>query len=65
MDIGNIGFIIIVMLVYSGCTMYMLQLNSNYDDESSVVLPVFENFLVDSFLSQYMLVLGEFHTDGF
>ena len=64
-DIGSIGFIIFIILVYCGCAMYMLQQNSEYGEEDSVVLPTFENFLYDSFLNQYLLMLGEFHTDGF
>ena len=64
-DIGSIGFIIVVILVYCGCAMYMLQHNSAYGDENNVVLMIFENFLYDSFLNQYLLMLGEFHTDGF
>ena len=50
-DIGSIAFIIVVILVYSGCALYMLQQNSLFIDENSVIVPVFENFFFDSFLN--------------
>ena len=59
-DIGSIAFIIVVILVYSGCALYMLEQNSSFSDDSSVINPIFENFFIDSFLNQYLLMLGEF-----
>ena len=64
-DIGSIAFIIIVILVYIGCAMHMLQYNSSYGDENIVIDSVFGNFFFDSILNQYLLMLGEFQTDGF
>ena len=62
-DIGYIGLIIFVILVYTGCAMYMLQQNST--NSGDIIYPIFQNFLLDSFLNQYLLILGEFHIDGF
>ena len=45
--------------------MYMLQLNALMNEESIIVKPVFDQFIVDSTLNQYLLMLGEFNTDGF
>ena len=64
-EIIPIGFIIIVILLYSGCAMFMLQLNAAFGEENYIIHPVSENFLADSFLNQYLLMLGEFYTDGF
>ena len=50
-DIGSIAFIIVVILVYSGCALEMLQQNSSFSDDVSVINPIFENFFLDSFLN--------------
>ena len=63
-DIGYFVVIIGVMITYTGCATYMLQLNSKSSDDA-IIEPVFNNFLVDSVLSQYLLMLGEFSMDGF
>ena len=57
--------ILVVLLVYFGSAMYMLQLNALLNEERVIVTPVFQQFLIDSTLNQYMLMLGEFHMDGF
>ena len=40
-DIGSIGFIIIVILAYSGCALYMLEQNSTLGEENNIVNPLF------------------------
>ena len=64
-DIGYIGTIIVIILVYIGLAMYMLELNAEKGDDSAIIQPIFEQFLVDSIINQYLLMLGEFHMDGF
>ena len=64
-DILYIGFIIVIILVYIGLAMYMLELNAEKGDDSAIIQPIFEQFLVDSIINQYLLMLGEFHMDGF
>ena len=63
-DIGYIAFIIVIILIYIGSALYMLNLNADNEDEV-IVTPIFHNFLVDSVLNQYLLMLGEFNMDGF
>ena len=64
-DILYIGFIIVIILVYIGLAMYMLELNAEKSDDSAIIQPIFEQFLIDSIINQYLLMLGEFHMDGF
>ena len=64
-DIQFFVLIIMVMITYSGCATYMLQLNATQDHENVIIDPVFNNFLIDSVLSQYLLMLGEFSMGGF
>lgn len=64
-DIGYIGFIISIILIYVGVATYMLQLNADPGEDSAIVQSIFGNFLVDSIIGQYLLMLGEFHMDGF
>ena len=64
-DILYIGFIIVIILVYIGLAMYMLELNAEIGDDTAVIQPIFHQFLVDSIINQYLLMLGEFHMDGF
>ena len=64
-DIGYIGLIIAIILVYVGCSMYMLQLNSSISAENDIVSPIFNVFIFDSVLNQYLLMLGEFNMDAF
>ena len=42
----------------------MLQMNSATNDEICIIQLVSNLFFVDSVLNQYLLMLGEFHTDG-
>ena len=64
-DVKAFSIIILFLLVYFGSAMYMLQLNALLNEESIIVQPIFDQFLVDSTLNQYLLMLGEFHMDGF
>ena len=65
-DIGYIAVIIVIILVYIGSAMYMLQLNSDQSvEEAAIIRPIFDSFLVDSMVNQYLLMLGEFNLDGF
>ena len=64
-DIGYFLFIILILLVYVGNAMYMLHLNANFGEDNEIVQTVFENFIVDSTLNQFNLMIGEFHLDGF
>ena len=64
-DVKAFSVIMLVLLVYFGSAMYMLQLNALLNEESVIVQPIFNQSLVDSTLNQYMLMLGEFHMDGF
>ena len=64
-DIGYIGMIIIIIFVYIGSALYMLQLNVASTEDADIINPIFGMFLIDTFLNQYLLMLGEFNTDGF
>ena len=65
-DIGYIAVIIFIILVYIGSAMYMLQLNSDQsNEEAAIITPIFNSFVVDSMINQYLLMLGEFNLDGF
>ena len=64
-DIGYIGFIIAIILIYIGVATYMLQLNADPGDDGAIIQNIFGHFLVDSIINQYLLMLGEFHMDGF
>ena len=64
-DIGYIGLIIAIILIYIGCAMFMLQLNHSMNTESNIISPVFDVFIIDSALNQYLLMLGDFNMDGF
>ena len=64
-DIGYISLIIAIILVYIGCAMFMLQLNHSLNTESDIISPIFDTFIVDSALNQYLLMLGDFNMDGF
>ena len=43
----------------------MLQLNHSTSDKYDIISPVFGVYILDSALNQYLLMLGEFNTDGF
>ena len=64
-DIGYIAIIIVIILVYIGSAMYMLQLNVVGGEEAAIITPIFNSFVVDSMINQYLLMLGEFNLDGF
>ena len=64
-DIAYFGLILCVMILFIGSATYMLQLNADESEEASIIAPYFDNFIVDSILNQYLLILGEFHMDGF
>ena len=64
-DIGYISLIIAIILVYIGCAMFMLQLNHSLNTESDIISPIFDTFIVDSALNQYLLMLGDFNMDSF
>ena len=58
-DIGYIAVIIVIILVYIGSAMYMLQLNSDQSvADAAIITPIFNSFLVDSMINQYLLMLG-------
>ena len=51
-DIGYIAVIIVIILVYIGSAMYMLQLNSDQSvAEAAIIRPIFDSFLVDSMIN--------------
>jgi len=64
-DIRHFFLIIFIILGYIGSTMYMLQLNVRYGENSDIIQPIFNLSTIDSTLNQYMLMLGEFNMDGF
>ena len=64
-DVRSFGIIMLLFLIYSGAAMYMLQLNAELTEDGTIIQPVFEHFIVDSTLNQYLLMLGEFQIDGF
>ena len=64
-DIAYFGLILTVMIIFIGSATYMLQLNAEDGEESSIVAPIFESFIIDSILNIYLLILGEFHMGGF
>ena len=65
-DIVYFLFIILLLLIYIGNAMYMLQLNSDPAiEKSDIIIPVFGNSLIDSTLNQFNLMIGDYNTDGF
>ena len=65
LDMKYFLLILAVMVIYFGSTMYMLQLNVITSDGTDIVEQRFDNFMLDSVLNQYLLMLGEFNLDGF
>ena len=61
-DIRYFTMMLIVFLIYFGCAAYMLQLSITDQD---IIEPVFDIFIVDAVITQYLLMLGEFNMDGF
>ena len=55
----------IFYMTFMGCTFYMLQLNSVFDKENSIIPKITGVSLVDTFLNQYLLILGEYHLEGY
>ena len=45
--------------------MFMLQLNHSTSDKYDIISPVFDVYIIDSALNQYLLMLGEFNMEGF
>ena len=64
-DIGYFLFIMLIMLIYIGNAMYMLEMSADFGEENNIIEPVFGIFMVDSLLNQFKLMVGEFHIDGF
>ena len=65
-DIVYFLLVLLLLLVYVGLAMYMLQLNADQEVEGSdIIIPVFGNFLIDSTLNQFNLMIGEYNTEGF
>ena len=50
-DIGYIGLIIFIILVYIGSAMYMLQLNVGNGGDSDIIQPIFNLSILDSTLN--------------
>ena len=65
LDIRSISFIILILFVYIGTAMYMLQLNADNVDDGAVIPPVFGIFFVDLMINQFQLMMGAVETDGF
>ena len=60
--------ITLLIIVFIGNIMYMLQLNVTFGVESesdNLIEPIFGLPIFDAPLNQYMLMLGEFNMDGF
>ena len=56
----------LILLIYTGNALYMLHLNADQEEEGTdIVDQVSGNFLIDSTLSQFNLLIGEYNTDGF
>lgn len=64
-DMTSLAGMIILILVYFGAALYMLQLNAVDDDENSIVSSESGYSVIDSALNLYYLLLGEFHTDSY
>ena len=63
-DIGYFSLIFLMILMIVGLSMYMLDMNV-VEGEERIVKTTFNNLVVDSFMNQYLLVLGETFMDGF
>ena len=65
-DIGYFMLIMVLLLLYVGIAMYMLHLNADPTIENSdIIIPVFNNLLIDSTLNQFLLMIGEYNTEGY
>ena len=52
-DIKWISFIIVVIFVYIGNSMYMLQLNTKNGEDTEIIHPIFDNFFFDLMINQF------------
>ena len=58
--------ITLILLIYIGNSIYMIQLNVDRSSEDSdIIEPAFGNLLIDSTLILFNLMIGEYKTDGF
>ena len=58
--------ITLILFIYIGNAMYMLQLNADHSvEESDIIEPALGNLLIDSTLNQFNLMIGEYKTEGF
>ena len=65
-DITYFMLIMILLLLYVGLAIYMLQLNADpASEDSAVIIPVFNNAVIDSTLNQFHLMIGEYNMEGF
>ena len=65
-DIAYFMLIMVLLLLYVGIAMYMLQLNADPAvEESAIIIPVFGNLLIDSTLNQFLLMIGEYNMEGY
>ena len=65
-DIAYFMIIMTLLLLYVGIAMYMLHLNADPSvDNSAIIIPVFNNLLIDSALNQFLLMIGEYNTEGY
>ena len=64
-DVASFFVIFVILLSYTGMAMSMLQLNTSQAEEDKIVYDVSGFFLLDSFVNEYLLSLGEFSMDAF
>ena len=65
-DIAYFLLIMVLLLLYVGIAMYMLHLNADEAvADSAIIIPVFNNLLIDSTLNQFLLMIGEYNTEGY
>ena len=57
-DISSFLIIQGALLFYIGIAVYMLQLNNGSEADFNIVDPIFDNFMIDAVLNQYLLILG-------
>ena len=58
--------ITLILFIYIGNAMYMLQLNADHSvEDSDIIKLALGNLLIDSTLNQFYLIIGEYKTDGF
>ena len=62
-DIGSFLILLVVALMMFGVPMIMLNLNREPD--AQIVDPIFNSWMLNLLLNQYLLALGEFNFDNF